>query len=79
MQAQLRQMQEAEAQRNLAEAQEQLYRRQGAEASNRSYIRKRAGELATSGDCVNARQIASANGEFQLHAEVDAYCKTQNR
>lgn len=43
--------------------------------SNRNYIRQRAGELVAAGNCNGARQFAIAHGEFQMHSEIDTFCK----
>lgn len=71
MQQQLQAMSDAAERKKAAEA----YERTRIQQSNRAYVRQRVGELAAAGNCVNARQFAVAHGEFQLHAEVDTYCK----
>lgn len=71
MQQQLQAMSDAAERKKAAEASERIRIQQ----SNRAYIRQRVGELAAAGDCLNARQFAVTHGEFQLHSEVDSYCK----
>ena len=73
MQQQLQAMQDGAERKKAAEANERARN----EESNKAYIRQRVGELAAAGNCVNARQFAIVHGEFQLHSEVDAYCKQQ--
>lgn len=71
MQRQLRDIENDAERRKLLAAIEQTRIAQ----SNRNYIRQRAGQLAATGNCNGARQLAIANGEFQMHAEIDNFCK----
>ncbi len=65
---------EAAARLRAAQAEALAAEQANANENNRAYIRRRAGELAASGDCFNAKQIAVQNGEFQLHKEIVDFC-----
>ncbi|WP_310497606.1 hypothetical protein [Sandarakinorhabdus sp.] len=70
---------EQERTKKLQNEQNQIYMQQNAQQNNAAYIRRRVAELATSGDCINAMDMASYNGEFELQRQVKTFCEEREK